>query len=78
MSADLLVLDEINSCAALHIICEEAVLDLIAKKPTTTELILTGRGAPESWKQHADLVTDMQLVKHYFYKGMCARAGMDY
>lgn len=75
---DLIVLDEINSSTALGIIDERAVLELIEKKPPMTELILTGRNAPPSFIERADLVTEMKLVNHYFYRGVAAREGLDY
>ncbi len=40
---DLLILDEINTAVALGMVSEQAVEDLIAMKPPTTELVLTGR-----------------------------------
>lgn len=75
---DLVVLDEINSSTALGIIEEAAVLELIKKKPAQTELILTGRNAPASFLELADLATEMKLVNHYFYRGVAAREGLDY
>lgn len=75
---DLLVLDEINSSTALGIIDEPIVLDVLATKPEGLELILTGRNAPQSFIDRADLVTEMKLVNHYFYKGVKAREGLDY
>jgi len=75
---DLVVLDEINSSTKLGIIAEADVLSLLDRRPETTELILTGRDAPESYKTRADLVTEMTLVKHYFYRGVKARRGLDY
>jgi len=75
---DLVVLDEINSTTSLGMLIEEDVLRLIDSKPEKTELILTGRNAPESFIKKAHLVTEMQLVKHYFYSGVKAREGLDY
>jgi len=75
---DLLVLDEINSTTALGMLDEQVVLELINKKPAAMELILTGRNAPQSFIDRADLVTEMTLKKHYFYKGVGAREGIDY
>jgi cob(I)alamin adenosyltransferase len=77
-AADLVVLDEINSSTSLGIVSESDVLKLLDERPENVELILTGRDAPESFIQHADLVTDMQLVKHYYYQGEKAREGFDY
>lgn len=43
-----------------------------------TEIITTGRGAPEELISIADLVTDMQEIKHYFHKGVSSRDGIDH
>lgn len=75
---DLVVLDEINSSTDLGIVDAADVLAILVKKPETTELILTGRNAPEAFTARADLVTEMKLVKHYFYHGVKAREGLDY
>ncbi len=74
----LIILDEINSSTELGILKEEDALIVIDQRPKEVELILTGRNAPESFRQRADLVTDMQLQKHYFYNGVMAREGIDY
>jgi len=75
---DVVVMDEINSTTALKMIEESRVLELLAQKPEQTELILTGRNAPESFIKKAHLVTEMRLHKHYFYSGVSAREGLDY
>lgn len=75
---DLVILDEINSTTSLGMISEKEVLALIDSKPDQTELVLTGRNAPESFIQKAHLVTDMRLRKHYFYSGVPAREGLDF
>lgn len=75
---DLVVMDEINSTVSLGILDEQAVLNLISKKPNMTELVLTGRNAPDSFLKKAHLVTEMRLGKHYFYSGVPAREGLDY
>lgn len=75
---DLIVMDEINSSTALGIVSLKDVLNLINKKPKTTELIMTGRNAPDEFLSKANLVTEMQLKKHYFYSGVKAREGLDF
>ena len=73
----LVILDEINVALQLGMIKESHVLDLISKKPEHVELILTGRGVPDSIKEAADLVTEMKLHKHYFNDGVNARRGIE-
>lgn len=75
---DVVVLDELNSSLSLGMISDADGRALVDKKPKNMECICTGRGAPEWLLQKADLVTDMQLVKHYFYNGASARFGLDY
>ncbi|MBI4281124.1 cob(I)yrinic acid a,c-diamide adenosyltransferase [Candidatus Uhrbacteria bacterium] len=75
---DLVTLDEINTTVSLGILSEVSVLNLLRQKPRHVEIICTGREAPESFREAADLVTEMQLVKHYFYQGIPARKGLDF
>ncbi|HTL71085.1 MAG TPA: cob(I)yrinic acid a,c-diamide adenosyltransferase [Candidatus Eisenbacteria bacterium] len=78
---DLVVLDEINcavSEAGGSLLTVESVLDLLARRPARTNLILTGRGADERLVEAADLVTEMREVKHPFRKGVPARKGIDF
>ncbi|OGL73990.1 hypothetical protein A3D73_03945 [Candidatus Uhrbacteria bacterium RIFCSPHIGHO2_02_FULL_60_44] len=74
----LVILDEINSTVSLGMLNEQDVLTVIKSKPDDVELILTGRDAPASFRDLADLVTEMKLVKHYFYHGVPAREGLDF
>lgn len=75
---DMVVLDEIMVALNKGLINVGQVLDLIAKKPEKTELILTGRGAPKEIIEKADLVTEMVEVKSPFTKGVTARRGIEY
>lgn len=75
---DMVVLDEINSTTDLDMIAVEDVLALLDEKPDRTELVLTGRNAPDAFLERAHLVTEMRLRKHYFYSGVRAREGLDY
>jgi cob(I)alamin adenosyltransferase len=74
---DVLILDEINVAVSMGLVQEEAVLEVMGKKPHNLELVLTGRNAPESFLQRADLVTTMECTKHYFDKGQPARVGIE-
>lgn len=75
---DLIILDEINSTTDLGILSVESVLSVLDEKPEQTELILTGRNAPDAFLDRAHLVTEMRLRKHYFYSGVKAREGLDF
>ena len=75
---ELVILDEINVVLHLGMATLQQVLDLLDRKPTQTELILTGRGAPEALLERADLVSRIEAVKHPLDKGIRARPGIEY
>ena len=50
---------------------------LLDEAPKETELVLTGRNAPDWLMERADLVTEMREVKHYYQKGIEARKGIE-
>lgn len=73
----IVVLDEINVAVYFKLLEEKEILDFIAQKPDGVELILTGRYAPPSFIEKADLVTEMNEIKHYFTDGVKARKGIE-
>lgn len=74
---DMLILDELGEAMRRGFVTREDVEALIAMKPTTTELVLTGRSLLPL-ADLADLVTEMRPVKHYFDEGLLARQGIEY
>ena len=74
---DVLILDELGEAMRRGFVTREDVEGLIALKPATTELVLTGRGLLPL-ADLADLVTEMRPVKHYFDEGLLARQGIEY
>lgn len=76
----LIILDEIITATAIHLIAPEELHELILeyKKNPIAELVLTGRGASRALIKQADLVTEMRPVKHYFHTGRKALKGIDY
>lgn len=73
----IIVLDEINVAVHFNLFTEKEIHDFLDKKPEEIELILTGRYAPESFIDRADLVTEMKEIKHYYKKGIQARKGIE-
>jgi len=73
----IVVLDEVNTAVHFKILSEKDVLDFIDRRPPAVELVLTGRYAPASFIDRADLVTEMKDIKHYFDKGVKAREGVE-
>ena len=74
---DVVVLDEANIATLFGLFGVEDLLELIDTKPATLELVITGRHADPRVIERADLVTEMREVKHYYAKGVQARAGIE-
>lgn len=74
---DVLILDELGEAMRRGFVTRADVEALIAAKPDTTELVLTGRGLL-ALADLADLVTEMVARKHYFDEGILARQGIEY
>lgn len=75
---DMLILDEINVALEYGLVTLDSVMELVKNKPFGMELVLTGRGAHRDLIELADLVTEMQEVKHPFKEGITARKGVEF
>ncbi len=78
---DMVVCDEAITCVGTKLYNETDLMQLVTKyrSHATCELVLTGRGALPALIEAADLVTEMRLVKHYWYeKKVEARKGIEY
>jgi len=75
---DMVVLDEINNALYFEVVTMEEVLELLKQKPAHTEVVLTGRNAPEAILDMADLVTEMKELKHPYRMGIGAREGIEF
>jgi cob(I)alamin adenosyltransferase len=73
------LLDEVNIAIKLGYLQVEEILTGLAQKPADNHVILTGRGAPDALINYADLVTEMNLVKHPLRdQGVKAQAGIEF
>lgn len=75
---DLVILDEINIAVHYHLVSSDDILDLFDVKPSGVEMVLTGRYADQRIIERADLVTEMNEIKHYIKKGVKARVGIEF
>lgn len=73
----IVVLDEINVAIYFQLVNIDDVLQILQRKPAETEIICTGRKAPQELIKIADLVTEMREIKHYFNEGVPARKGFE-
>lgn len=74
---DMVILDEANIATYYNLFSVDDLLHLIESKPAGMELVITGRYADPKIIARADLVTEMQEVKHYYTQGVQARVGIE-
>jgi len=74
---DIIVLDEVNIALYYDLFSVQELIEIVSNKKEETELILTGRYAPQELIEIADLVTEMKEIKHYYQQGVQARVGIE-
>jgi cob(I)alamin adenosyltransferase len=75
---DMVVLDEILGAVKANLVPLDELLELVRSKPPTMHLVLTGRNAPPELIELADLVSEVQPIKHPFQKGVKAQRGIEF
>jgi cob(I)alamin adenosyltransferase len=75
---DVVIFDEVCIALYYHLFTVDELLEIIQSRPETMEILMTGRYAPQELVDAADLVTEMNEIKHYYQKGINAREGIDY
>jgi cob(I)alamin adenosyltransferase len=75
---DLLILDELNIALRAGLIPLEETLAAIRDRKPHVEVVATGRGAPDEFRAMADLISEIQAVKHPYAQGIAARRGIEY
>jgi len=73
----LVILDEINVALAFGLLQKEQMEHFLEILPLETELVCTGRNAPQWLLDRADLITEMKEVRHYYERGIPARKGIE-
>ncbi len=74
---DIVVLDEITIATYLKFLEPAEVLAAVDGRAEHVEVIVTGRYCPDLLIEHADLVTEMKEIKHYYTQGVLSRKGID-
>ncbi len=75
----MVLLDEINIALRYGYLDIAEVVDFLQnEKPAMTHVIATGRNAAPELIEAADLVTEMELIKHPFRSGIKAQAGVEF
>lgn len=75
----MVLLDEINIALRYDYIDVGEVIEFLqTEKPAMTHVVLTGRNAKDELIEIADLVTEMELIKHPFRSGIKGQQGVEF
>ena len=72
------ILDELTYVLNYGFVPMDEVVATLKERPAHVSVVVTGRNAPEALLAVADLITDMQAVRHPFTGGRKALLGIDY
>lgn len=74
----MVLLDELNIVLRYDYLPIEEVLEVLRNRPMDKHIVITGRNARDELIEIADLVTEMEQVKHPFRSGVKAQAGIEF
>lgn len=77
-SYDMVLCDELNIVLRYDYLPVEEVIEVLKAKPEMKHVIITGRNAKEELIEAADLVTEMEMIKHPFRSGVKAQKGIEF
>lgn len=81
---DVVIWDELNNALSIDkfpvddVLPLQEVVETIKNKPKHVHLLITGRDAPEEIKEAADLVSVVDVEKHYYDEGIPAIKGIEF
>jgi cob(I)alamin adenosyltransferase len=74
----LIILDEFTYAINYGMVNEEESLEVLHNRPKGLHVLVTGRDAPKGLVEIADLVTEMNEVKHPYKAGIQAQKGIEW
>ncbi|KAB2659348.1 cob(I)yrinic acid a,c-diamide adenosyltransferase [Brucella tritici] len=77
-SYDMVLCDELNIVLRYDYLPVEEVIEVLRAKPEMKHVIITGRNAKDELIEAADLVTEMEMIKHPFRSGVKAQKGIEF
>lgn len=75
---DMVLCDELNIVLRYDYLPVQEVIDVLKSKPEMTHVVITGRNAKEELIEVADLVTEMEMIKHPYRSGVKAQKGVEF
>jgi len=74
----MVVLDELTYLITYGMVAEEDILNTFRNRPPELHIVVTGRDASPGLIELADLVTEMNEIKHPFRNGIKAQRGIEF
>ncbi len=74
----MVVLDELTYLITYGMVAEEDILNTLRNRPPELHVVVTGRDASPGLIELADLVTEMNEIKHPFRSGIKAQRGIEF
>jgi cob(I)alamin adenosyltransferase len=74
----MVVLDELTYLITYGMVPEEDILNTLRNRPPDLHVVVTGRDASPGLIELADLVTEMNEIKHPFRNGIKAQRGIEF
>ncbi|MCC0019898.1 MAG: cob(I)yrinic acid a,c-diamide adenosyltransferase [Nitratireductor sp.] len=75
---DMVLCDELNIVLRYDYLDLGEIIEFLQNKPEMKHVIITGRNAKDELIEFADLVTEMEMVKHPFRSGVKAQVGIEF
>lgn len=75
---DMVLCDELNIVLRYDYLSVSDVIDVLKAKAPMKHVIITGRNAKDELIEVADLVTEMEVIKHPFRSGVKAQKGIEF
>ena len=73
---DMVLCDELNIVLRYDYLDLGEIIEFLQNKPEMKHVIITGRNAKDELIEFADLVTEMEMMKHPFRSGVKAQVGI--
>jgi len=75
---DMVLCDELNIVLRYDYLDLKKILDVLTQRAPMKHVIITGRNAKPELIEAADLVTEMELIKHPFREGIKGQQGVEF
>jgi len=75
---DMVLCDELNIVLRYDYLDVADILEVLASRALMKHVIITGRNARQELVEAADLVTEMELIKHPFRDGIKGQRGVEF